>query len=30
VQFAESFQTTLTIGEVTFDIDSCRLIRDGG
>ena len=22
-------QTRLTIGEVTFDIDSCRIIRDG-
>ena len=32
VRFAESFrdQTALTIGEVTFDIDSCRVIRDGG
>ena len=32
VAFAASFrdQTTLTIGEVTFDIESCRVIRDGG
>ena len=31
VQFAAGFQdqTKLTIGEVTFDIDSCRIIRDG-
>lgn len=30
--FAATFldQTALTIGEVTFDIDSCRVIRDGG
>jgi selenocysteine lyase/cysteine desulfurase len=29
--FAAGFrdQTTLTIGEVTFDIESCRVIRDG-
>lgn len=29
--FAESFrdQTKLTLGDVTFDIDSCRVIRDG-
>ena len=32
VAFAASFrdQTALTIGEVTFDIDTCRVIRDGG
>ncbi len=32
VAFAGSFrdQTALTIGEVTFDIESCRVIRDGG
>ncbi len=32
VEFATSFrdQTALTIGEATFDIDSCRVIRDGG
>lgn len=31
VRFIESFrdQTRLTIGGVTFDIDSCRIIRDG-
>jgi hypothetical protein len=31
VQFARGFrdQTKLAIGEVTFDIDSCRIIRDG-
>jgi selenocysteine lyase/cysteine desulfurase len=31
VQFAAEFrdQTRLTIGEVTFDIESCRVIRDG-
>jgi selenocysteine lyase/cysteine desulfurase len=31
VQFASEFrdQTRLTIGEVTFDIESCRIIRDG-
>ena len=31
LQFAAGFrdQTTLTIGEVTFDIESCRVIRDG-
>jgi hypothetical protein len=31
VAFAASFrdQTRLTIGEVTFDIESCRVIRDG-
>ena len=31
VQFAAGFrdQTRLTIGEVTFDIESCRVIRDG-
>jgi len=30
-QFIEGFrdQTRLTIGDVTFDIDSCRIIRDG-
>ena len=30
-QFIESFrdQTRLTIGDVSFDIDSCRIIRDG-
>ena len=29
--FAESFrdQTRLTMGEVTFDIESCRIVRDG-
>jgi len=29
--FAAGFrdQTTLTIGAVTFDIESCRVIRDG-
>lgn len=32
VAFAASFrdQTALTIGVVTFDIESCRVIRDGG
>jgi selenocysteine lyase/cysteine desulfurase len=31
VQFASEFrdQTRLTIGEVSFDIESCRVIRDG-
>jgi selenocysteine lyase/cysteine desulfurase len=31
VQFASDFrdQTRLTIGDVTFDIESCRVIRDG-
>ena len=31
VQFAAGFrdQTTLTIGAVSFDIESCRVIRDG-
>jgi selenocysteine lyase/cysteine desulfurase len=31
VQFASEFQdqTRLTIGDVTFDIESCRIIRDG-
>lgn len=31
VTFAESFrdQTRLAIGEITFDIDSCRVMRDG-
>ena len=31
VQFASGLkdQTRLTIGEVTFDIESCRVIRDG-
>ena len=31
VQFAKSLrdQTRLAIGEVTFDIESCRIIRDG-
>ena len=31
VQFASEFrdQTRLTIGDVTFDIESCRVIRDG-
>jgi len=31
VQFAEGLreQTRLTMGEVTFDIESCRVIRDG-
>jgi molybdenum cofactor sulfurtransferase len=31
VEFAAGFrdQTRLTIGEATFDIDSCRIIRDG-
>ena len=31
VKFVEGFrdQTRLAIGEVTFDIDSCRVIRDG-
>ena len=31
MQFAESLrdQTRMTIGEVTFDIESCRVIRDG-
>jgi selenocysteine lyase/cysteine desulfurase len=31
VQFAAEFrdQTRLTMGEVTFDIESCRVIRDG-
>jgi hypothetical protein len=29
--FAEQFrdQTRMTMGEVTFDIESCRVIRDG-
>jgi len=31
VRFAEGLrdQTRMTIGEVTFDIESCRVIRDG-
>ena len=31
VRFIEGFrdQTRLTIGDVSFDIDSCRVIRDG-
>lgn len=31
VEFARGFrdQTRLTLGEVTFDIESCRIIRDG-
>ena len=31
LRFAAGFrdQTTLTIGAVTFDIESCRVIRDG-
>ena len=31
MQFAETLrdQTRLTIGDVTFDIESCRVIRDG-
>jgi hypothetical protein len=31
VEFVSGFrnQTRLTIGEVTFDIESCRVIRDG-
>lgn len=31
VEFAEGFrdQTRLAIGQVTFDIDSCRVVRDG-
>jgi hypothetical protein len=31
VAFAARFrdQTRLTIGEVTFDVESCRIIRDG-
>jgi len=31
LQFAKTFrdQTRLTIGDFTFDIDSCRIIRDG-
>jgi hypothetical protein len=31
VQFAAEFrnQTRLTIGEVSFDIESCRVMRDG-
>jgi molybdenum cofactor sulfurtransferase len=31
VQFASEFrdQTRLTIGDVTFDVESCRVIRDG-
>jgi hypothetical protein len=31
LQFAAGFedQTGLTIGEVTFDIESCRAVRDG-
>jgi selenocysteine lyase/cysteine desulfurase len=31
VQFAAGFrnQTSLSIGQVTFDIESCRVIRDG-
>jgi hypothetical protein len=30
--FAASFrdQTALTIGTVSFDIESCRVVRDGG
>jgi hypothetical protein len=30
-RFAADFrdQTRLTLGEVTFDVDSCRVIRDG-
>jgi molybdenum cofactor sulfurtransferase len=32
IAFAARFrdQTTLTIGAVTFDIESCRVVRDGG
>ncbi len=32
LKFAEGFrdQTALTIGEVEFDIETCRVIRDGG
>jgi hypothetical protein len=31
IQFATAFkdQTTLSIGQVKFDIESCRVIRDG-
>jgi len=31
LRFAARFrdQTSLTIGDVTFDIESCRVIRDG-
>jgi hypothetical protein len=31
VQFVETFrdQSRLSIGDVSFDIDSCRVIRDG-
>jgi hypothetical protein len=31
VRFVEGFrdQTRLTVGDVSFDIDSCRVIRDG-
>jgi len=31
MQFAASFRnkTNLNIGQVTFDIESCRVIRDG-
>jgi hypothetical protein len=31
VQFAGSFrdQSRLAIGEATFDIESCRIMRDG-
>jgi hypothetical protein len=31
LQFVAGFrdQTRLTIGDVTFDIESCRIIRDG-
>jgi hypothetical protein len=31
VQFAAEFrnQTRITIGEVSFDIESCRVMRDG-
>ena len=31
VRFAEGLrdQTRMTIGEVTFDIESCRVMRDG-
>jgi hypothetical protein len=32
IGFAEGFrdQTALTVGTVSFDIESCRVVRDGG
>jgi hypothetical protein len=32
MRFAEGFrdQTALAVGAVSFDIESCRVVRDGG